>query len=53
MSKYGGMARTGFGEDSKGGEKSAVEQGLGAVATAVKAKAVGSVMRAIGKGPGF
>lgn len=53
MSKYGGMARTGFGEDSKGGEKSAVEQGLGVVATVVKAKAVGSVINRIAKGPGF
>ena len=51
MSKYGAMSRTGFGEDSKGGEKSAVEKGLDVVATVVKAKAVGSVMRAIGKGP--
>lgn len=50
MSKYGAMSRTGFGED-KGGEKSPVEQALGVVATVAKAKAVGSVMRAIGKGP--
>lgn len=49
MSKYGAMGRTGFGED-KGGEKSAVEQGLGVVTKVAAAKLAGNALRTIGRG---